>query len=173
MSNLILIGFKHCGKTSVGQKLAQLKGLDFLDTDREIEAKYAQETGQTISCNKIYRTIGKEAFRNLEKNVIADLQGVYHTVIATGGGVIQQPENRTRLKQIGKVIYLSTPYETLLQRLKANEVPSFMQGDVDQEFAIMHTEREPLYSMTADEIIETENRTVDEIVVLLGSLNKQ
>lgn len=167
MSNLILIGFKACGKTSVGERLARESGLAFIDTDRALEANYAEKTGQVLPCREIYTALGKIAFRALEKNVIADLAEVKNTVIATGGGVILQPENRERITQLGEVVYLSAAYETLLERIKVGPLPTFMTGDVDTEFAAIYAELEALYRMTADRIVDTEKRSVAEIVHMM------
>lgn len=163
MSNLILIGFKACGKTSVGQHLAQKQACPFVDTDRVLEALYTKENGQILSCREIYTKIGKAAFRDLEKNAIQDLITVKNTVIATGGGIILATENRKLLRQLGQVIYLSVSYETLLKRIKTGPVPAFMTGDWDTEFAQIYEERESLYKMNADKIVNTESKTVEEI----------
>ena len=164
MSNIVLIGFKACGKTSLGQQLALLHGCEWIDTDRELEAQYAQDSGQFLTCREIYRTIGAERFRDLEKRVLATVKITQPTVISTGGGVILQAENRLRLKEMGTVVYLCTPYAILLQRLKAGPALTVMSSDLDTEFASMFAEREPLYRMCADTIIDTAQRTIEEMV---------
>ena len=195
---LILIGFKACGKTSVGELLAQKLGVQFLDTDRLLEARYASSLLPTshdsalltsrgltagsigldtsmdlvvkpreFGCAEIYRAIGEHAFRALEKSVMTDLQRAATNtprVIATGGGVVLDPENKALLQQLGSVIYLYASYATLLSRLKSNPLPAFMSGDLETEFQTLFAQREPMYREMADRILNTENYSVLEVV---------
>ncbi len=198
---LILIGFKACGKTSVGELLAEKLGVQFLDTDRLLEARYASSLLPTshdcalptapnsrgltagsrdvskpmdpavkpreFGCAEIYRAIGEHAFRALEKSVITDLQQAATNiprVIATGGGVVLDPENKALLQQLGSVIYLYASYATLLSRLKSNPLPAFMSGDLETEFQTLFAQREPMYREMADRILNTKNYSVLEVV---------
>lgn len=164
--SLILIGFKACGKTSVGRLLAEKCQAQFIDTDRVLEAYYGldDEASKGMTCAQIYHALGAQRFRSLEKKVIAGLQLQENSIIATGGGVVLDPENRALLHQLGLVIYLSASYATLLLRLKAGPKPTFMQGDLDTEFQALYDSRETLYRKSADEVWDTENHSVIEIV---------
>ena len=164
--SLILIGFKACGKTSVGRLLAEKRRVQFIDTDRVLEAYYGSgpDASQGMTCAQIYHALGAQRFRSLEKKVIADLQLQENSIIATGGGVVLDPENRAILHQLGVVIYLSASYSTLLSRLKAGPTPTFMQGDLDTEFQALYASRETLYRESADQIWDTENHSVTEVV---------
>lgn len=171
--SLILIGLKACGKTSVGYLLAQKMGVEFVDTDRLLLARYhfmsddLSSPCSLPSCADIYRRIGEQAFRSLEKTVILDLQQTaadIPLVIATGGGVVLDPENRALLQQMGQVIYLSASYATLLSRLKANPLPAFMSGDLATELQALLTQRDPIYCEIADVILDTKQYAVTEVV---------
>lgn len=159
---LVLIGFKHCGKTSVGKLLAQKLAAQFVDTDELLLAKYAAESGQVVACSTLYRKLGESAFRALEKQVITQLTLSGPTVIATGGGVVLDPENVRVLRRLGMVIYLATPYEVLHARLQNQAVPAFME-DVETGFASLFQHRQALYRKLADRVWDTGHDSVSEI----------
>lgn len=169
---LILIGFKHSGKTSVGKHLATKLNCPFVDTDRLLETEHTKKTGEMLTCPDIYRSIGKDGFRALEKTVITNLATIEQAVIATGGGVILDPESMALFQTLGTLIYLSTSYDAILSRMREHPLPAYMQENVDQEFAAIFREREPLYQQYAHRIIVTDNRKVlaltDELYDLYG-----
>lgn len=158
--SLILIGFKNSGKTSVGKRLATKLNRPFLDTDHLLEAAYTKETGETHTCPDIYRSIGKDRFRALEKTVITNLTKIEQAVIATGGGVILDSESMALLQSLGTLIYLSTPYDIILNRMREKPLPAYIRESLDQEFAAIFREREPLYRQYAHRIIDTDNRKI-------------
>lgn len=158
---LILIGFKACGKTSVGRALAQYLQIPFIDTDTLVEARYAAETGQALPCSEIYRAIGEPAFRAIEKKVVASLATTGLAVIATGGGVVLDPENVRVLRRLGTVVYLFAAYETLLTRLQAQTLPAFLDDLTD--FQNLFKRRQALYRKLSDRVWDTEHDSVSEI----------
>jgi shikimate kinase len=98
--NIILTGFMGTGKTRVGRAVAGQLGMSFLDTDREIEDR----EGSSIS--DIFSRFGEAHFRNLEKSLCREIAGRKGLVIATGGGMALDPENRRLLNSIGIVVCL-------------------------------------------------------------------
>ena len=106
--NIVLIGFRCAGKTSVGKELADRLGRPFIDCDEYIEKK----TNLTI--REIFDIAGESYFRMLEGDAIADLCKMDHRVIATGGGAVLKYKNIRNLKQNGFVIYLDTSAAALL-----------------------------------------------------------
>ena len=142
--NLILCGFKNCGKTTLGRKLSSEKGYAFIDTDYLIEAHYDHK----FNIPEIYDQYGEIEFRRIEKKVIHSLRNIKNTVIATGGGSVLDPENVAHLKKLGKLIYLKTDKEILKQRLN-NRIPKFLKN-----FDAVYDERITLYEKIADEIWE-------------------
>ena len=151
--SLILIGFQSCGKTSIGQRFAAQTHRRFLDTDRLLEAAYAQKTGQNLSCSDIYHALGSEAFRSLEHSLLTNLPKGADTVIATVGGIILLPHNLSLLRAIGHIVYLSLSYATLLARLQARTLPAYMPNTATQDFPNVYRQREPLYRQFADSIL--------------------
>lgn len=105
--NIVLIGMPGCGKTTLGQALAEALGMDFADSDEEI----VKSAGVPIP--EIFARQGEEGFRNLEAESIRALAARQHTVIATGGGAVLRRENTTLLRENGKILFLDRPPEML------------------------------------------------------------
>ena len=105
--NIILIGMAGCGKTSVGKALARRTGREFVDTDELFEEKAG------ISIPRYFSLYGEAAFRRLETRVLTDVTRRSGLIIATGGGVVTQPENLPLLKQNGIVVWLRRPVADL------------------------------------------------------------
>jgi len=162
VNNIVLIGFMGSGKSSVGRALAKEKDMYFVDTDALIESF----EGKKI--RDIFATDGEIYFRELEKKCFAWLSSnVSNAVISTGGGMPTVIDSFARL---GKSIYLKVDFDSLLERLKAEEFdkrPLFQ----DVEFAkkIFET-REPIYSAKADLIVDA-SLNFEEVLkeVSLGS----
>lgn len=167
--NVYLIGPMGAGKSAVGKQLARQLKLDFVDSDNEIE----QRTGVDIPF--IFEKEGEPGFRKRESAVIADLTEKNGLVLATGGGVIGDPENRRRLGARGQVVYLTASIEQQLDRTRrGRERPLLKDGDPREILESLITVREPLYLELADMVVETDKRRVadvaDEIVSRLGAL---
>jgi shikimate kinase len=153
--NVYLIGPMGSGKTAVGRRLATLLGLQFVDSDAEIEKR----TG--VDIRYIFEKEGEARFRARERDVIADLTALEDVVVATGGGVILDPANRERLAKTGTVVYLETTIETLVRRTKAAKTrPLLMNDDPRAVLERMMLVRRPLYEDAADLRIETTGRQV-------------
>ena len=136
MNNLILCGFKGCGKTTLGKELAKKIGYGFIDTDSLIAE----------DCKSFYKEVGESAFRLAEKKAIASLHDVSSCVIATGGGAILDPESRAIFKKIGRIIYLKEEKETIKARLLKKPCPAFFPGkDIEREFEEMYAHRVSIY----------------------------
>ena len=153
--NVYLIGPMGSGKTAVGRRLATLLGIEFVDSDAEIEKR----TG--VDIRYIFEKEGEARFRERERGVIADLTALEGVVIATGGGVILDPANRERLKKTGTVVYLETTVDTLVRRTKSTKTrPLLMNDDPRAVLERMMLVRRPLYENAADLRIETTGRQV-------------
>ena len=107
IENIVLVGMSGCGKTTIGQALAEKLNREFIDTDLEIIKK----DGRDIPT--IFKQSGEEYFRNLEREVLREVGILSGKVIATGGGIVENEENYFPLKQNGKIFYLQRELETL------------------------------------------------------------
>jgi len=153
--NIFLIGPMGAGKSAVGRQLARLLHLDFADSDEEIEAR----TGVDIAF--IFEKEGEEGFRKREAKAIDDLTQRDGIVLATGGGAIVEPQNRSHLGARGFVIYLHTTVDQQLARTrKGRERPLLDNDDPRAVLETLMATREPMYREIADLTIETDSRKV-------------
>ena len=156
--NVFLIGPMGAGKSAVGRQLARMLHLNFMDSDDEIESR----TGVDISF--IFEKEGEEGFRKREAKVIDDLSKIEGIVLATGGGAVVDPQNRSHLGARGFVVYLYTTVEQQLSRTqKGRSRPLLEDGDRQQILEELMAERETMYRDIADLIVETDGRKVKAV----------
>ena len=146
MSNLILIGMMGCGKTTVGQLLAQRLGWAFIDTDAYIEGRL----GRTIP--DLFAKEGEEYFRDWELRVSRELAGRDRTVIACGGGLPTRPDAIAVLKASGRVVWLNRDPEEIIDTVSMAGRPLGQGGR--QAFLDRFAQREPIYRQWADHIVQ-------------------
>lgn len=157
--NIYLIGPMGSGKTTIGRRLATSLSKTFLDSDQIIEAR----TGVSISI--IFEMEGEIGFRRRERGVLEELTRRRGVVLATGGGAVLDPLNRARLRSHGFVIYLSPPFERLVERtVRDSRRPLLRTGDPRERLQAIVTERDILYRQVADMIISGEHRTPMQVV---------
>jgi 3-dehydroquinate synthase len=143
LPNLVLTGFMGTGKTRVGQEVARRLGRPFVDMDTEIEAR----TGKTIP--RIFAEEGEAAFRRMETALCAELSGRSGHVIATGGGTLVDPANRTAMMRSGTVVCLTCDVDEIVRRVKAAgdaERPLLCVGDPRAEAERLLVARREAYS---------------------------
>jgi shikimate kinase len=139
------------GKTTIGKHLAQHLKLRFADTDTEIE----QRTGADIPW--IFDVEGEEGFRDREQQVVGEMTEWDDIVLATGGGVVLRPENRTALAGRGFVVYLYASIGEQVRRTRRDRRrPLLQKGDPEEILTALMAERDPLYREIADHVIETD-----------------
>jgi len=153
--NLVLTGPMGVGKTTVGMRVARVLGWEFSDTDTII----VQRAGHSIK--EIFAKEGERRFRTIESNVIKEVSKKDGTVIATGGGVVLDPQNMRRLRSNGVIVNLEAAPAVLLKRLKkVTDRP--LLTDLDGLKRLLK-ERVSVYS-NADHRIDTSKLTIDEVV---------
>lgn len=134
--NIILIGMPGCGKSTAGQKLAEISGRKFFDTDDEV----CRIAGKSPA--EIIRTEGEDAFRQLEHRAVCAIGKESGCVIATGGGIVTRAENYPPLHQNGSIVFLTRP----LGELSTENRPLSARDGV----ARLYETRLPLYNAWAD-----------------------
>ncbi len=150
MPAIFLIGLMGAGKTTVGRALAARLGLQFVDSDQEIE----RERGCSIA--ELFARDGEAAFRDIEAQVIDVLTRRDDVVLATGGGAVLRPENRKALRERGTVVYLRANPDDLAHRLRHDRTrPLLQQGDMRARLHELYRLRDPLYRETAHFVIDT------------------
>lgn len=160
--NIVLMGHRCTGKTSVGILLADMLRLPFYDTDEMIRRR----TGRTVA--EIVQAGGWPAFRAAEKDAVRELAGIDGGVIALGGGTPLDPENAGILKKKGFFVWLSADLATLVQRIEAGRGddglrPPLTNGETREETEGLLKERIPVYRSLTDLTIETGDWTARRI----------
>lgn len=169
--NLILFGFKSCGKTTLGKMLAIRMNRSFFDSDDMLEQLHYKLTGDRMHFREIYKKIGEEAFRKLESDVVQQLKSVKNAVIALGGGLILHPKNAAVLAKIGQLVYLKIGKQTLRKRILSKELPSFLNpSDPEGSFEQFYNERRVKYEAIPALSIDLETKTTDQVVFELSAL---
>ncbi|QDV18111.1 Shikimate kinase [Gimesia panareensis] len=164
MSVITLIGYRGSGKSSVAAPLAEQLGFDWIDADDEIE-RFA---GQSIT--EIFAGAGEPHFRQLEREVMQRLLAQDKLVIAAGGGAILNAETRQEMQQAGPVIWLKADAAALAKRIDADATTGSRRPALTdcnsqlEEIRTLLKKREPFYREVATLTIETEGKTVSEIV---------
>ena len=166
-SNLIfLVGLMGCGKTTIGQLLAEKLHYEFVDTDDLIVQNYQQDI------NTIFHEKGEKFFRNLEtttlQNVINNIKNNGKKyVISTGGGIVLKDENRQLLKQFGYNIYLQTDTNILVQRLMTDTQRPLLKNkeNLAENLQNLYNQRNKFYLEVANLVIQTNNKNIDEIIL--------
>lgn len=159
MSKIILIGFMGSGKTTIGKALSQKCQYSLIDTDKYIE----EQQSRTIS--NIFEQDGEEYFRVLETNALKELlKSDEDMIISTGGGLAIKKENRELLKEAGTTFYLNATPETIYNRVKGdNKRPLLQCEDPKKKIISLMGERELYYIDASNKIIDTDDKTIDEI----------
>jgi shikimate kinase len=158
MKNIVLTGFMGTGKTEVGRILSMKLGYALVDADTEVE----KEQGMTIT--DIFKQYGEPKFRDIESNVIKRLSEIKNAVISTGGGAVLRQENMDNLRKNGVVVCLTASPETILKRTSSNNDRPLLQVDNPlQKIKELLEFRRPYYEK-ADIMIDTEGKSLFEVV---------
>ena len=156
--NLILCGMMGAGKTTVGIKIAEKTGRQWLDTDALITQKYGKIAD-------IFAEKGEKYFRDLETETLKAFAQTDNLVISVGGGLVLREENVALLKQKGKLVYLQAGKQTLISRLLQDEERPLLQGEgLDEKIENLLSTRAPIYEKVADYVVQVDEKTPDEIV---------
>lgn len=161
MKNIILIGFMGCGKTSVGKRLSQALGCEFLDTDELIELE------QQRSIREIFDTDGEAAFREMETECVKKLlkrQGDGF-VLSVGGGLPIRQVNRSLLKELGDVVLLQVSPDVVYKRLRNDRTRPLLQDKNPMGRILdLMSARKSYYEEAATHIVDVNDRDFEEIV---------
>lgn len=164
-STLVLVGFMGAGKTTVGRIVARLLRWRFVDVDEEI----VRREGASIA--EIFCDRGEPAFRVIERRLTAELSTGSHTVLAPGGGWIQQPGARESLPASALVVWLRVSPEEAVRRLAHSSIerPLLAGHDPLLRARVLLAERQPAY-VRAGRAIETDGRNPEDIAREIASI---
>jgi shikimate kinase len=164
---IVLVGLMGVGKTTVGRRLAVRLGLDFVDSDHEIE----QAAGCSVS--EIFERFGEPEFRDGERRVIARLIEGTPKVVATGGGAFMNAETRALILNRCIAIWLDADVDTLVERVARRDTRPLLKGkDPAVQLRKLAAERNPIYAEAHLHIRSQRlphERTVEKILDTLAS----
>ncbi len=161
--NIVLIGFRGTGKSTVGKLLANRLERDFIDSDKYIE----DSTGKTIK--RIFEEEGEEGFRKIETDVITKLSRMDNKIISAGGGVILKEDNVKNLKSNGFLVLLEATPKIIHNRIIQDEKttqqrPSLTDKTPLDEIKHLLEQRKVPYKNAADYTINTSYVACEDIV---------
>ncbi|HUD18845.1 MAG TPA: shikimate kinase [Patescibacteria group bacterium] len=165
MKNIILIGMKGCGKSTVGRVLSKKLGMRFVELDDEISMLYEKKTGKRLSCRKIFRNIGEEDFRQLETDALNNVKRIQNMALSCGGGTPLSETNQGMLRSMGTVVFLDTDEDILLKRIKTGGIPSFFKKNEDHKTSLHQVleTRFPVYEKIAGVRLALRDESPEEI----------
>lgn len=158
--NIVLIGYRGTGKSTVGKVLATRLGRPVVSTDAEI----VRRAGRTVP--EIVAQHGWDHFRDLESTVCQDFAAQDGLIIDTGGGAILRPHNVECLKKTGTLFWLTASVPTIVSRIGSDTQRPSLTGtksfieEIEEVLAV----RNPKYQAAADHVIPTDSRSINQIV---------
>ena len=156
--NIVIIGFMGSGKTTISDYLSTVFAMETVEMDRII----AEREGMSIP--NIFEVYGEEYFRNLETNLLIEMQSKSNVVISCGGGVPMRDNNVVEMKKNGKVVLLTAKPETIYNRIKDNHDRPLLENNKNVPYiSELMEKRRPKYEAAADIIIETDGKDKLEI----------
>ena len=156
--NIVLIGFMGAGKTTISDYLSTMFDMDIVEMDQVIAER------EEMSISDIFATYGEEYFRDLETNLLIEMQSHKNVVISCGGGAALRERNVAEMKKNGRVVLLTATPETIYERVKDSNDRPVLNGrkNVKGISELMEQRREK-YEAAADIVINTDDKTVLQI----------
>src|SRR3989338_1329111 len=156
--NIVLIGFRGTGKTTIAKLLARRLGKKFISTDEEIVKKIKMSIGNFVKKN------GWDKFREIESNIIESISDFDECVFDTGGGIVMRNENITNLKRDALIVLLTADIKTITSRIKNSKArPALTKSSFIDEVKDVMQEREERYNKAADYAIDTSRLSPEEV----------
>ncbi len=166
---IILIGFKGCGKSKIGGKLAAKLGLEFIDTDQLIESLHRERMKQDLDFRGIYSEHGRVYFETLELEAVRCALGKTGCVISFGGGAMIRADESGLKMDNATFVYITVEVDILYDRIVRNGIPAFFDRENPRvSFNGLLLKRTPVYEKYADITVDNTGKppekVVDEIV---------
>ena len=160
--NLYFIGYRGTGKSTLAKTMARQTGLHSADTDELV----VKQAGKSVA--DIFRDDGEAFFRALEKKALADASLLDRFCVSTGGGIILDPENRRRMRETGKCVYLRADPEVIYKRTSGDpKRPPLTGSPLMEEIMAVLKVREPLYRELSDLTLDTGTMRILECAEVL------
>lgn len=141
-----------CGKSTVGQKLAALLNVPFVDMDSYIEKK------NKMTVKEMFSKYSESYFRAQEHCACWELSKINGAVVALGGGTVLNPMNVEVLKKKCEIVFLDAPLDVIKKRLENDHTrPLLERPDREQAMEQLYEKRRPSYRKTATLVIDADN----------------
>lgn len=158
MTNIFLIGFMGCGKSTVADCLLKEYDMKVVEMDQEL----VERVGMTIP--EMFSKYGEEYFREEETKLLTECQKKSHMVVSCGGGVVLREQNVEIMKSCGRIVWLTAKPSTILERVQNDENRPLLEGNKNvSSIQAMLEKRLPCYQKAADIIVETDGRKILDI----------
>jgi len=167
--NIVLIGYRGTGKSTVGKVLAARLGWPLVSTDAEIVRRAGRSVPEIVAQH------GWEYFRDLESTVCREFSAQDKLIIDTGGGAILRQENVGCLKQNGVLFWLTASVSTIASRIGRDTQRPSLTGTKSfvEEIEEVLAARTPKYREAADHIVPTDGCIINQIVeTILASVQR-
>jgi Shikimate kinase len=156
--HIFMIGFMGVGKTSTSRRLSQKLHVRDVDTDFMI----VQREGRSIP--EIFEQSGEAYFRQVETEMLDVLAEQEPCVVSCGGGMVMREENVAKMREIGKVVFLTATPETIYERVKDSTHRPLLNGNMNVPYIKELMEaREPKYRAAADVMVATDNQNPGQV----------
>ena len=156
MTLVVLVGPMGAGKSTVAELLATAYGVTARDTDADVEAA----AGRTIS--DIFVDSGEAHFRELERAAVADALATHDGVLALGGGAVLDPSTRELLAD-HRVVFLRVGLSDAVKRVGLGTSRPLLLGNVRARIKALLDERTPVYESVADLVVDTDQRSPQDV----------
>lgn len=164
--NIVLVGYRGTGKSTVGKMLAARLGHELVSTDAEVVKRAKQSIPEIVAKH------GWEYFRDLESDVCRDLAERDQLVVDTGGGAILRPRNVEVFKRNGILFWLTATVDTITTRIGGDTQRPSLTGNksfVDEIQEVLR-DRLPRYQAAADHAVQTDGRSIQQVVETILAL---
>ncbi|MER1988334.1 shikimate kinase [Solibacillus isronensis] len=161
MRKIYLVGFMGCGKSAIGRRLSFFLKMPYYDMDHEI----VRQQGMTIP--EIFEKYGEAHFRKIETEFLKNFRDEA-CIIATGGGVAMNEENRRIMRQTGLVFFLDAKFEDIYMRIRNDKNRPIVQSSTEQELENLYHQRRKNYRLAGHIQVLTAGRTLRQIVEYIG-----
>lgn len=170
--HIILIGFKHVGKSVIGRELAVRLQKPFVDLDQKVESAFLDIYHEKLTCRQIMQKHGQLFFRELERLCLKQIMGSSSSIISLGGGTPIEEENQTLLKH-HVLIHITAPRGIVFERIMLQGRPAYFSTEEDpfSSFNRLWNEREKIYLKMTTLSIENNNSIELAVNTIIKKMN--
>ncbi len=169
--SIVLVGLMGAGKSTIGKRVAQMLGVNFIDADTEIEAV------SRMTIPELFERYGEAEFRDLERRVIRRILRTGPKVLATGGGAYMNEQTRKAISRAGISVWLKADIDVLMERVgrKSNR-PLLKTADPRATMQDLMDKRYPVYALSEVTILSRDEKKdimAGEVVDALFAMTRE